>query len=65
MSGFKNFQDYLQKTFAIAKDDKTTQSTHTRMTNKYTKKDGDIDIYGGNYHIPAEKWEKVMKKYYK
>jgi len=55
----------MQKTFAIAKDDKTTQSTHTRMTNKYTKKDGDIDIYGGNYHIPAEKWEKVMKKYYK
>ena len=59
MPEFKNFQDYLQKTFAIAKDVKPApESTHTRMPNK------DLGIYGGNYHIPDDKWEKVMQKYY-
>ena len=66
MSGFKNFQDYLQKTYATPKGDGNGFSiTHTRMGNKYTKKEGDVDIWGGSYTIPNDKYEKVMKKYYK
>ena len=44
------------KAHAISKGDNKI-STHTRIGDKNAK------IYGGNYHIPDEKYEEFMKLY--
>jgi hypothetical protein len=49
--------DFLRKC-SIAKDDKTTKPTHTRIGNK------DAGIYGGSFHIPPEKSKLFHTLYY-
>jgi len=49
--------DFLRKC-SIAKDDKKTKPTHTRIGNM------DAGIYGGSFHIPDEKTKLFYQLYY-
>ena len=51
--------DFLRK-YQIKKDDKEPkQSTNTRIA------DTKLSIYGGNYHIPDDKYEQFLNLYYR